>query len=111
MIGRSCLAYYHRQNAYMIKHWDQADHPWEILRRSIGGKPKLVFPEPVKNPLDHNALNGLGNIFLFQGELNAAEFFVNNAIKCAKEKGVKYREAKHDLALIRRRLGTKSHKG
>jgi hypothetical protein len=75
------------------------------------GKPKLVFPEPVKNPLDYNALNGLGNIFLFQGELNAAEFFVNNAIKCAKEKGVNYREAKHDLALIRRRLGTKSHKG
>ena len=105
------LAGYHRKNAYMIKHWDQycaGEFPKDDL---LGESRRWFFQSLLKNPLDYNALNGLGNIFLFQGELNAAEFFVSKAIKCAEEKGVNYGEAKHDLALIRRRLGTKSRKG
>jgi hypothetical protein len=38
------------------------------------------------NPIDYGALNGLGNILLFQGEFDAAEFFVSSAIKCAKKR-------------------------
>jgi len=34
-------------------------------------------------------LNGLGNILLFQGELEAAEFFVSSAINCAKTDGAR----------------------
>jgi hypothetical protein len=56
------------------------------------------------NPIDYSALNGLGNILLFQGELDAAEFFVSSAIKCAKKDGADYWQAKHDLELIRSRL-------
>jgi len=60
--------------------------------------------ETLINPVDYNALNGLGNILLFQGEPDAAEFFVTSAIKCAKDAGVDYWQAKQDLKLIRSRL-------
>jgi hypothetical protein len=56
------------------------------------------------NPIDYGALNGLGNILLFQGELDAAEFFVGSAIMCAKKDGADYWQAKNDLELIRSRL-------
>ena len=42
------------------------------------------------NPIDYGALNGLGNILLFQGELDGAEFFVSSAIRCAKKDGADY---------------------
>jgi len=58
------------------------------------------------NPLDYSALNGLGNIFLFEGELQGALFFVERAIEIAQKAGVEYKEAKSDRELIRRRMGT-----
>ena len=63
------------------------------------------------NPIDYNALNGLGNILLFQGELDAAEFFVSSAIKCAKNDGVDYWQAKGDLKLIQSRMGNRNAAG
>jgi len=38
------------------------------------------------NPIDYSALNGLGNILFFQGELDAAEFFVSSAITLLRVK-------------------------
>jgi hypothetical protein len=39
-----------------------------------------------------------------EGELDAAEFFVISAIKCAKKDGADYRQARSDLTLIQSRL-------
>jgi len=98
------LAGYQRKNAYMIKHWEEYSagrFPKDNLLEE--GRP-FFFETLLINPIDYNALNGLGNILLFQGELDAAEFFVTNAIKCAKKVGVDYWQAKQDLELIRSRL-------
>ena len=103
------LAGYHRKNAYMIKHWEEycaGRFPKDTLLEE--GRSRF-FETLLINPIDYSALNGLGNILLFQGELDAAEFFVGSAIQCAKQAGVDYWQAKHDLELIRSRTrATKS---
>jgi len=98
------LAGYHRKNAYMIKHWQEycaGRFPRDTLLEE--GRSRF-FETLLINPIDYSALNGLGNILLFQGELDAAEFFVNSAINCAKKDGVDYWQAKDDRELIRSRL-------
>src|SRR6266478_1049254 len=98
------LAGYHRKNGYMIKHWHEYSagrFPKDPLLEE--GRSRF-FETLLINPIDFSALNGLGNILLFQGELDAAEFFVSSAINCARKDGVDYWQAKHDLELIRSRL-------
>jgi hypothetical protein len=98
------LAGYHRKNAYMIEHWQEYSagrFPKDPLLEE--GRSRF-FETLLINPIDYSALNGLGNILLFQGELDAAEFFVSSAINCAKKDGADYWQAKHDLELIRSRL-------
>jgi TIR domain len=98
------LAGYHRKNAYMIKHWQEycaGRFPKDTLLDE--GRSRF-FETLLINPIDYSALNGLGNILLFQGELDAAEFFVGSAINCAKKDGADYWQANHDLKLIRNRL-------
>ena len=98
------LAGYHRKNAYMIKHWQEYSagrFPKDPLLEE--GRSRF-FETLLINPIDYSALNGLGNILLFQGELDAAEFFVSSAINCAKKDGVDYWQAKDDLEVIRSRL-------
>jgi hypothetical protein len=61
------------------------------------------------DPLDPEALNGLGTIAWFGHDLDAAEFFVRAALRRAPD----YQNARHDLALIldlkrRTRPGTKN---
>ena len=68
------LAGYHRKNAYMIKHWEEYSagrFPKDTLLDE--GRSRF-FETLLINPIDYGALNGLGNILLFQGELDAAEF-------------------------------------
>ena len=101
------LAGYQRKNAYMIKHWQEycaGRFPKDSLLEE--GRSRF-FETLLINPIDCSALNGLGNILLFQGELDAAEFFVSSAIKCARKEGVDYWQAKQDLDLIRGRLQAK----
>lgn len=101
------LAGYHRKNAYMIKHWQEYS-AGRFPKDSLLEEGRSFFFETLLiNPIDYNALNGLGNILLFQGELDAAEFFVTSAIKCAKKAGVDYWQAKQDLEVIRSRLQAK----
>jgi TIR domain len=93
----------HRKNAYMLKHWEAycaGRFPPDALLAE--GRTRL-FATLFANPIDYTALNGLGNILLFAGELDAAEFFVQSAVKCAAREGVAYPEATHDLQLIRSR--------
>lgn len=97
------LAGYHRKNAYMFKHWDEycgGRFPRDTL---LDEGERFFFISLFGNPLDYSALNGLGNILYFKGEMDAAAFFVGRAIACAEEAGVDYEDAKHDLALIRHR--------
>jgi hypothetical protein len=97
------LAGYHRKNAYMLKHWEAycaGRFPPDALLAE--GRTRF-FATLFANPIDYTALNGLGNILLFAGELDAAEFFVESAVKCAGREGVAYPEATHDLQLIRSR--------
>jgi hypothetical protein len=94
------LAGYHRKNAYMLKHWDaiQAGRPPKdpLLRRAE----RFFFDALFVNPTDSSALNGLGSILILERELEAAEFFVRQAIAAAKKKKISYAAAEHDLALI-----------
>jgi hypothetical protein len=83
------LAGYHRKNGYMIKHWQEytaGRFPKDPLLEE--GRSRF-FETLLINPI-YSALNGLGNILLFQGELDAAEFFVSRAINCAKKDGADY---------------------
>ncbi len=97
------LAGYHRKNAYMLKHW------YEYCAGRFPKDPVLAEGERFFldtlfiNPIDYGALNGIGNILLFEGELSAAEFFIKRAIEEAAKDGVDYTDAKHDLAVIRNR--------
>jgi hypothetical protein len=60
------LAGYHRKNAYMIKHWQEYSagrFPKDPLLEE--GRSRF-FETLLINPIDYGALNGLGNILLFQ---------------------------------------------
>jgi hypothetical protein len=97
------LAGYHRKNAYMLKHWDEYC-AGRFPRDPVLAEGERHFLETLFiNPVDYSALNGVGSILLFEGELNAAEFFMERAIAEAAKDGVDYKDAKHDLEVIRSR--------
>ncbi len=97
------LAGYHRKNWYMLRHWEEYSAgrfpPDPVLEEGE----RFFFETLFVNPLELSALNGLGNILMFRGELYAAEFFVERAVECARAAGVDYAEAVNDLQLIRSR--------
>lgn len=96
------LAGYGLKNAYLITHWNAVStgkFPWD---------PVLVKAEQMFHaalgirPDDPSAKNGLGNIYWFRRDLDAAEFFVRHAIAGARRQGFRYEAAEHDLEMIRR---------
>ncbi len=97
------LAGYHRKNWYMLRHWDEYSAGRFPADPVLEEGERFFFETLFVNPLEFSALNGLGNILMFQGELYAAEFFVERAVECARAAGVDYTEAVHDLQLIRSR--------
>jgi hypothetical protein len=97
------LAGYHRKNAYMLKHWDEYC-AGRFPRDPVLAEGEQRFLDTLFiNPIDYSALNGVGNILLFEGELSAAEFFVGRAIAEAAKDGIDYQNAKNDLEVIRSR--------
>lgn len=100
------LAGYHRKNAYMFKHWDEYCAGRFPADRLLDRAEWFFYETLFVNPLDFSALNGLGNILLFEGELPAALFFVERAIEIAQTQRVDYQEAKSDRRLILQRMGT-----
>jgi hypothetical protein len=97
------LAGYHRKNDYMMEHWAEycaGRFPKDALLEEAE---RFFFDTLFVNPNDYSALNGVGNVLLFEGELEAAEFFVGKAVDCAAADGLDYKEAKHDLRVIRSR--------
>jgi hypothetical protein len=96
------LAGYGLKNAYLIKHWNElsiGEYPWD---------PVLIKAEQMFHaalgirPDDPSAKNGLGNIYWFRRDLDAAEFFVRHAIAGARRQGFRYEAAEQDLEMIRR---------
>lgn len=98
------LAGYHRKNWYMLRHWEEYCAGRFPADPVLEAGERFFFETLFVNPLEFSALNGLGNILLFQGELYAAEFFVERAVECARAAGVHYAEAVADLQLIRSRI-------
>jgi hypothetical protein len=96
------LVGYHLKNAYMLRHWDalQAGRaPDDDLLRDAEGR---FFETLFIEPHDPSPLNGLGSILMLQRDLDAAEFFVEAAIRAAKRKGMaSYPAAEQDLELVR----------
>jgi hypothetical protein len=97
------LAGYHRKNAYMFRHWAEYSAGRFPEDPVLAEGERFFFETLFVNPTDYGALNGLGNILLFEGELEAAELFVEKAIEWAERAGVRYEDAIHDLGVIRRR--------
>ncbi len=97
------LAGYHHKNSYMLKHWDEYCAGRFPRDDELQAGERRFFDTLFANPVDYGALNGLGNILLFEGELFAAEFFMERAVQCAAKDGVVYQSAIDDLAMIRRR--------
>jgi hypothetical protein len=92
---------YHLKNAYMIRHWD-AVQAWRAEPDELLGEAEGRFFETLfLDPFDPSSLNGLGNIFFFERDLDAAEFFSLAAIKTARRRGDSYPDAEADLATIR----------
>ena len=96
------LAGYGLKNAYLIKHWNEVsigEYPWDPLLV----KAEQMFHAALGiRPDDPSAKNGLGNIYWFRRDLDAAEFFVRHAIAGARRQGVRYEAAEQDLEMIRR---------
>jgi tetratricopeptide (TPR) repeat protein len=94
------VAGYHAKNAYMLKHYEaiQAGQPPEdpLLQKAE----RCFFSALLADPNNAEALNGVGNVLFFEGELDASEFFHRCALKSAKQKGFHYAEAQHDLDLV-----------
>ncbi len=95
------LAGYQAKNMYQLKYWNQ------LSQRRYPKDPLLAKAEQLFHaalgirPDDPSAKNGLGNIFWFRRDLDAAEFFVRHAIAGARRHGFRYDAAEHDLAIIR----------
>jgi Flp pilus assembly protein TadD len=51
-------------------------------------------------PDDPGALNGVGSVLFFLGDLKGAEFYIRRALTEAKKQGASYSAAEHDLALV-----------
>ncbi len=103
------LAGFHHKNSYMLKHWEEFCAGRFPKDDELQEGEQRFFDTLFVNPIDYGALNGLGNILLFEGELCAAEFFIDRAVQCAAKNGVVYQEAIDDLARIRRRTQGGAH--
>jgi len=104
------LAGYGLKNAYLVRYWNEiatGEYPWD---------PVLVKAEQMFHaalgirPDDPSAKNGLGNIYWFRRDLDAAEFFVRHAIAGARRQGLRYEAAEHDLAVIRRERAARNRR-
>jgi tetratricopeptide (TPR) repeat protein len=94
------LSGFHRKNAYMLKHWDaiQAGSPRRdpLLSRAE----RLFFQALFMNPNDPSALDGIASVLMLEGETDASIFFDKRAIELAKAKGIDYKPARKNVALI-----------
>jgi len=99
------LAGYHRKNAYMLRHWPEIQAYRQPRDPLLVRAERRFFDSLFADPLDYEALNGLGSILYFEREYHAAEFFIRRALALARKAGVRYSAAESDLALVLRARG------
>ena len=95
------LGGYHRKNTYMLTHWDAIQAGRAPKDPLLEAAERRFFDSLSVDPTDPSALNGIGNIFFFERDLDAAEAFHLWAIKCGGERGIDYPAAQHDLRMVR----------
>ena len=95
------VAGYHYKNAYMSRHYEAIQAGQPPPDRVLQKAERYFFRALIADPNNAEALNGVGNVLFFEGELDAAEFFHRCALKSAKQQGFHYAEAQHDLNLVR----------
>jgi len=59
-------------------------------------------------PDDASAKNGLGNVYWLRGDLDAAEFFVTQALEKARKSGFRYEAAESDLKGIKKEKASRA---
>ena len=96
------LAGYHRKNAYILRHWAEIQAYRQPRDPLLLRAERCFFESLFADPLDYEALNGLGSILYFEREFDAAEFFIRRALALAKRAGVDYPAAQSDLDLVLR---------
>ncbi len=95
------LGGYHLKNAYVIKYWDEVSrgvHPPDAMLEEAE---RLFNAALGIEPDDASAKNGLGNVYWLRGDLDAAEFFVTQALEKARKSGFRYEAAESDLEGIK----------
>ncbi len=94
------LAGYHLKNEYQVRHWadlQNSKYPDdEVLSKSA----KLFLRGLSVQPDDASSLNGLGSVLFLQKNLDAAEFWVRQALETAKKNNFQYDAAEKDLKNI-----------
>ncbi len=96
------LAAYHKKNAFQIKHWNEQQSRRYPKDRLLDEAEALFYKSLAIEPDTPGAVNGLGSVLALRGDIDAAEFFVRQAIDLAKSQGTEYGYAKEDLATIQR---------
>lgn len=97
------LGGYHLKNAYMIENWD-AIQSGRAPKDPLLDRAERRFLETLSvDPTYPDALNGIGNVFFYERELDAAIFFARAALACAPQHGHgSYSAAENDLEMYRR---------
>ena len=94
------LAGYHCKNAYMLRHWAAISAGQPPNDRLLDRAERNFYKSLFADPFDYSALNGRGSSLVYERDLDAAEFFNRRALALAKQAGVRYQEAEHDLAMV-----------
>jgi tetratricopeptide (TPR) repeat protein len=102
------LGGYHLKNTYVFKYWDEMSRGVYPPDPMLGQAERLFHAALGIEPDDASAKNGLGNIYWLRGDLDAAEFFVTQALAKAKKSGFRYEAAEQDLAEIRKEKATRA---
>jgi tetratricopeptide (TPR) repeat protein len=96
------LGGYHLKNAYVFKHWDDVARGLYPPDPLLGQAERLFHAALGIEPDDASAKNGLGNVYWLRGDLDAAEFFVTQALEKARRSGFRYEAAEQDLEGIKK---------
>lgn len=102
------LGGYHLKNAYVLRYWDEMSGGVRPPDPMLAEAERLFHVALGIEPDDASAKNGLGNIYWLRGDLDAAEFFVTQALEKARRSGFRYEAAESDLEGIRREKASRA---
>lgn len=102
------LGGYHLKNAYLLKYWDEMSRGVTPPDPMLAQAERLFHAALGIEPDDASAKNGLGNVYWLRGDLDAAEFFVTQALEKARKSGFRYEAAESDLEGIRKEKASRA---